>query len=131
MKIIFLKATLLRTNQIECVYVHRPRLVCLSFIQKNLKFGILEFSFCLYKDRVTIPRDKVALLILSEYLDHIIPHSPKKNHRLPCENITTCSAVTRIRTWVVSATTRSTNHYTITASEAVERLLVPHKCIIF
>lgn len=25
------------------------------------------------------------------------------------------SAVTRIRTWVVSATTRSTNHYTITA----------------
>ena len=27
----------------------------------------------------------------------------------------TASAVTRIRTWVVSATTRSTNHYTITA----------------
>ena len=26
------------------------------------------------------------------------------------------SAVTRIRTWVVSATTRSTNHYTITAN---------------
>ena len=26
------------------------------------------------------------------------------------------SAVTRIRTWVVAATTRSTNHYTITAS---------------
>ncbi|KAK3733673.1 hypothetical protein RRG08_004006 [Elysia crispata] len=25
-------------------------------------------------------------------------------------------AVTRIRTWVVAATTRSTNHYTITAS---------------
>ena len=28
----------------------------------------------------------------------------------------TASAVTRIRTWVVSATTRSTNHYTITAN---------------
>ena len=28
------------------------------------------------------------------------------------------SAVTRIRTWVVSATTRSTNHYTITAIQA-------------
>ena len=30
-----------------------------------------------------------------------------KNHHAP--------AVTRIRTWVVAATTRSTNHYTITA----------------
>ena len=30
----------------------------------------------------------------------------------------TASAVTRIRTWVVSATTRSTNHYTITAIQA-------------
>ena len=29
---------------------------------------------------------------------------------------TVCSAVTRIQTWVVSATTRSTNHYTITAN---------------
>ena len=29
---------------------------------------------------------------------------------------TAISAVTRIRTWVVSATTRSTNHYTITAN---------------
>ena len=28
------------------------------------------------------------------------------------------SAVTRIRTWVVAATTRSTNHYTITAITA-------------
>ena len=27
-----------------------------------------------------------------------------------------CPAVTRIRTWVVSATTRSTNHYTIAAN---------------
>ena len=26
-----------------------------------------------------------------------------------------CAAVTRIRTWVASATTKSTNHYTITA----------------
>ena len=30
------------------------------------------------------------------------------------------SAVTRIRTWVVAATTRSTNHYTITASALTE-----------
>ena len=28
-----------------------------------------------------------------------------------------CAAVTRIRTWVASATTKSTNHYTITAFE--------------
>ena len=34
---------------------------------------------------------------------------------LPRQRIT-ASAVTRIRTWVVSATTRSTNHYTITAT---------------
>lgn len=33
---------------------------------------------------------------------------------------TTDSAVTRIRTWVVSATTRSTNHYTITAIAPAE-----------
>ena len=33
-------------------------------------------------------------------------------------------AVTRIRTWVVSATTRSTNHYTITAEQAD----VPARC---
>ena len=31
---------------------------------------------------------------------------------------TDVSAVTRIRTWVVAATTRSTNHYTITAITA-------------
>ena len=35
----------------------------------------------------------------------------KKNSRL-----SSGYAVTRIRTWVVAATTRSTNHYTITAS---------------
>lgn len=36
--------------------------------------------------------------------------------KLTChERDCTASAVTRIRTWVVSATTRSTNHYTITA----------------
>ena len=29
------------------------------------------------------------------------------------------SAVTRIRTWVTAATTQGTNHYTITAIEAV------------
>ena len=34
---------------------------------------------------------------------------------LPHQNIMFISAVTRIRTWVVSATTRSSNHYTITA----------------
>ena len=32
-----------------------------------------------------------------------------------CRDREHSSAVTRIRTWVVSATTRSTNHYTITA----------------
>ena len=34
---------------------------------------------------------------------------------LPHERLMFISAMTRIRTWVVSATTRSTNHYTITA----------------
>ena len=34
---------------------------------------------------------------------------------LPHERLMFISAVTRIRTWLVSATTRSTNHYTITA----------------
>ena len=34
---------------------------------------------------------------------------------LPHQRLMFISAVTRIRTWVVSATTRSTNHYTITA----------------
>ena len=34
---------------------------------------------------------------------------------LPHERLMFISAVTRIRTWVVSATSRSTNHYTITA----------------
>ena len=32
--------------------------------------------------------------------------------------IVSVDAVTRIRTWVVAATTRSTNHYTITAKLA-------------
>ena len=40
----------------------------------------------------------------------------KKKTELTChDRDITASAVTRIRTWVVSATTRSTNHYTITA----------------
>ena len=34
---------------------------------------------------------------------------------LPHERLMFISAVIRIRTWVVSATTRSTDHYTITA----------------
>ena len=35
-----------------------------------------------------------------------------------------CLAVTRIRTWVTSATTKGTNHYTITAiKQAFEILL--------
>ena len=36
-------------------------------------------------------------------------------------------AVTRIRTWVVAATTRSTNHYTITAKRT--ELQKPEICI--
>ena len=42
----------------------------------------------------------------------------EKKNCLQCRNsdITQLFAVTRIRTWVVAATTRSTNHYTITAS---------------
>jgi hypothetical protein len=41
----------------------------------------------------------------------------EKKNCLQCRNsdITQLFAVTRIRTWVVAATTRSTNHYTITA----------------
>ena len=38
---------------------------------------------------------------------------------LPHQRLMFISAVTRIRTWVVSATTRSTNHYTITAIASV------------
>ena len=44
------------------------------------------------------------------------------------------SAVTRIRTWVVSATTRSTNHYTITAIASPDRyagILSPGSYIVF
>ena len=42
--------------------------------------------------------------------------TPPLKDRLEChDRDCTASAVTRIRTWVVSATTRSTNHYTITA----------------
>ena len=37
-------------------------------------------------------------------------------------HIKTRSAVTRIRTWVIAATTQCTNHYTITATTAA------HKC---
>ena len=37
-------------------------------------------------------------------------------HGWSCRDREHSSAVTRIRTWVVSATTRSTNHYTITAN---------------
>ena len=39
----------------------------------------------------------------------------EKSQALPCQHIH--AAVTRIRTWVASATTKSTNHYTITAIE--------------
>ena len=41
----------------------------------------------------------------------------KYKNKLTCHDreISQLSAVTRIRTWVLSATTRSTNHYTITA----------------
>ena len=38
-----------------------------------------------------------------------------------CRDREHSSAVTRIRTWVVSATTRSTNHYTITANASAHR----------
>ena len=37
----------------------------------------------------------------------------KKEHHVPSQRI--IAAVTRIRTWVTSATTKGTNHYTITA----------------
>ena len=47
------------------------------------------------------------LLFLSRYILLVKDNSHAMTER--------CSAVTRIRTWVVSATTRSTNHYTITA----------------
>ena len=38
-------------------------------------------------------------------------------------------AVTRIRTWVVAATTRSTNHYTITAIAAELTVDGVDKCV--
>ena len=44
------------------------------------------------------------------YLGDKMPRVAGKAH------FVTFGAVTRIRTWVVSATTRSTNHYTITAN---------------
>ena len=36
-----------------------------------------------------------------------------------------CAAVTRIRTWVSSATTRGTDHYTITAIEPCLEAVLP------
>ena len=44
--------------------------------------------------------------------------------------IVSADAVTRIRTWVVAATTRSTNHYTITAIRA-ELSDIKLQCIAF
>ncbi len=46
--------------------------------------------------------------------------------KLTCHDreISPLSAVTRIRTWVLSATTRSTNHYTITAIASAGRTVL-------
>ena len=41
---------------------------------------------------------------------------------IPCRNSFFTAAVTRIRTWVTSATTKGTNHYTITALMATASL---------
>ena len=43
-----------------------------------------------------------------------IPFSKQNVNPLPCQH-NFHAAVTRIRTWVTSATTKGTNHYTITA----------------
>ena len=40
---------------------------------------------------------------------------PKKKDLTTAESANSFAAVTRIRTWVTSATTKGTNHYTITA----------------
>ena len=44
----------------------------------------------------------------------------KKVELLPCQHRS--AAVTRIRTWVTSATTKGTNHYTITATATEDDL---------
>ena len=41
------------------------------------------------------------------------------------------AAVTRIRTWVTSATTKGTNHYTITAIAVAEKTWFKNKIISF
>ena len=43
-------------------------------------------------------------------------------------HIKTRSAVTRIRTWVIAATTQCTNHYTITAATAAHRCFQVKNC---
>ena len=45
--------------------------------------------------------------------------------------IKTRSAVTRIRTWVIAATTQCTNHYTITAATAAHRCFQVKIFIVF
>ena len=54
-------------------------------------------------------------IILRQLYKYITTFFFAKVAYLPHERLMFISAVTRIRTWVVSATTRSTNHYTITA----------------
>ena len=83
-------------------------------------------------DSIPLPserRDKI-LLLLHWHINHML--SPKmvreKSDKVESAGKSFVSqkpwrplgslAVTRIRTWVVSATTRSTNHYTITAKQA-------------
>ena len=47
-------------------------------------------------------------------MEAIMVGRKKVKHEAPAETAFT-AAVTRIRTWVTSATTKGTNHYTITA----------------
>ena len=72
------------------------QLFCISHDNKS---SVLDCSI-IFK---TTPYKYISTFIFAKVAD------------LPHQRLMFISAVTRIRTWVVSATTRSTNHYTITA----------------
>ena len=54
--------------------------------------------------------------VAAQFLPSLAVYGSLSKHGWSCRDREHSSAVTRIRTWVVSATTRSTNHYTITAN---------------
>ena len=61
----------------------------------------------------------LSTILLIDISKGLVKKSPLPDQR-------TNAAVTRIRTWVTSATTKGTNHYTITANCGAEKVIVMH-----